>query len=187
MKVTRKTACRTRRRTLELTSVAACVLAALAGCSPPSQLTAWIPWLSHGQRSSHIAAQHPVPPPKDASMVRAVGDSSGGGVPVEVRFALRARPEIGEQAKLDLEMVPTAPLDRLVASFHAEPGLTVAQGAKPAEVNRPDPGVPIHHELTIVAQRDGIFYVSATVLADSSTGSVARTFTIPIIAGGGVQ
>lgn len=118
-------------------------------------------------------------------MVRAVGNAADAKVPIEVRFALRDRPEIGKPAKLDLELVPLAPLDRMIASFYAGPGLSVASGAQPAEADRPEPGVPIRHEIEIVAQRDGVFSVSATVLADSSAGSVSRTFTIPVIAGAG--
>lgn len=148
---------------------------------------AWMPWGNHALHSRPVAPPHPVAPPVNRDMVRAVGDGSGRDVPVEVRFALRSRPEIGHPAKLDLQLVPTGPLDRLVASYHAEPGLTLAQGGAPTEVPAPKPGVPIDHELKIVAERSGIFYVEATVLANSANGSVARTFTIPIIAGHGLH
>jgi hypothetical protein len=159
----------------------------LAACSPSSRFTAWIPtgWLGHHRPVPHVVVRPPVTPSRDRDMVRAVGDATGGGVPVEVRFALRDRPEVGKPAELDLELVPSAPLDRIITSFYAAPGLSVASGAQSAETERPEPGVPIEHTLKIVAQRDGIFSVTATVLADSSAGSVARTFTIPIIAGAG--
>jgi len=186
MKVTAGTDCRMGVRAGVLASAVG-LLAALAGCAPVRQAEAWIPWLAHEQRPEAAAVQHPVGMPQQLNMVRAVGDFSGGGVPVEVLFSLRSRPTVGEPAELDLRMVPSAPLDTLIASFQGEPGLDVSGGKQPTEAHHPQAGVPIDRVLTLVAQRDGIFYVSATVLADSANGSVARTFTIPIIAGSGMQ
>jgi hypothetical protein len=164
-------------------------LGGVAGCNPSSS---WISrWMSRlperpfSHQAPSVAVQQAVQPPPDRDMVVAVSNGTGTSVPVEVRFALRERPEIGKAAELDLEMVPSAPVDRLIASFYAEPGLTLSDGAQPAERDRPEPGVPISHRLTIVAQHDGIFYVNATVLADFNNDSVAHTFTIPVIAGAG--
>ncbi len=125
-------------------------------------------------------------PRADADLVTAVS-AGKGGLPVDVRFALRQRPEVGQSAELDLVMIPSAPVDRLMTSFHAEDGLTLSDGAQPRVDDRPEPGVPISHALTIVPKQDGIFYINATVLVDSGTESIARTFTIPVIAGAGAQ
>jgi hypothetical protein len=119
-------------------------------------------------------------------MVSAV-TASKTGLPVEVKFALRQRPEVGQSAELDLLVIPSAPFDRVMTSFHAEQGLTLSDGAQPIVQDRPEPGVPIAHTLKIVAQQDGVFYVDATVLVDSGTESLARTFTVPVIAGTGTQ
>jgi hypothetical protein len=131
------------------------------------------------------AGQEQAAPAIDDDMVEAVSSAKSDDLPVQVRFALRERPEIGKSSELDLVMIPSAPLDRLITVFHAEDGLSVSAGAEPTQRDRPEPGVPIRHRLTIVPQRDGIFYVTATVLVDSASGSVARTFTIPVIAGTG--
>jgi hypothetical protein len=108
-------------------------------------------------------------------------------LPVDVRFALRQRPELGQPIKLDVQVTPSAPLVRLIASFHAEDGLTLGDGVQQIVRDRPDPGVPIVHTLTLVPRQDGIFYVNATVLTDSGSESIGRTFTIPVIAGAGAQ
>ena len=55
------------------------------------------------------------------------------------------------------------------------------------QIEHPEPGAPISHTVTIVPQRDGIFFVSATVLADSPTNSVSHLFSIPVIAGAGIS
>jgi hypothetical protein len=135
---------------------------------------------SASARSAALPGAH-----RDTDMVTAV---SGGKseVPVEVKFALRQRPELGQPIGLDVEVIPSAPVDRLITSFHAEDGLTLSD-AQTIVHDRPDPGVPIDHTLTLTARQDGIFYVSATVLADSGTESIAHTFTIPVIAGAGAK
>lgn len=119
-------------------------------------------------------------------MVTAVS-SGKTSLPVDVRFALRQRPELGQAAELDLLVTPTAQIDRLTTSFHAQEGVAIREGAEPSVQDRPEPGVAIPHRLTIVAQQDGIFYVDATVLADWGGESVGHTFTIPVIAGAGAQ
>jgi len=108
-----------------------------------------------------------------------------GGLPVDVRFALRDRPEVGQSARLDLLVIPSAAIDRVVTSVHADAGLHLEAGAEPTSQDRPQPGVPISHPITFVAQRDGLFEVDATVLIDAGGESVARTYTIPVIAGAG--
>ncbi|MGH8150050.1 MAG: hypothetical protein ACRETB_08760 [Steroidobacteraceae bacterium] len=172
---------------MKVAAITLCLTAlCLAACSPSGRLGAWIPrgWLVH-RPAPRVALRQPVAPSQNPNMVRAAGNATDAEVPIEVRFVLRDRPEIGKPTELDLELIPSAPLDRIITSFYATPGLSLASGAQAAEIDRPEPGVPIEHTLQIVAQRDGIFSVTATVLADSSAGSVGRTFTIPIIAGAG--
>lgn len=169
--------------------LACAALGGVAACSPSSSWarswTSWLPARFVSHQAPTVAVQQAVKPPPDQDMVIAVSNGTGTSVPVEVRFALRERPEIGQAAELDLEVIPSAPVDRLIATFYAEEGLSVSDGAQPTERDRPEPGVPISHRLMIVPQRDGIFYVNATVLADFNNESVAHTFTIPVIAGEG--
>jgi hypothetical protein len=159
------------------------VLCGLAACGWPGEHGA-----GHAVAAATASSASPQHAPRaDSDMVSAVSAGKGGGLPVDVKFALRQRPEVGQSAELDLIVIPSAPLDRLMTSFRAEEGLTLSDGAQPSVQDRPEPGVPIPHALTIVPKQDGIFYVDATVLADSGTESIARTFTIPVIAGGGAQ
>lgn len=162
-------------------ALGACALAVLAACgsskTPESPVTHQKAAQAAGRESG--SASH-------ADLVAAVS-SGKEGVPVQVQFELRQRPEVGRPAELDVEITPTAPLGRLLTSFHAEDGLTIQDGGAAKESDRPEPGVPLSQTLTIVPQRDGIFYVSTTVLVDSGAESVARTFTIPVIAGAGAS
>ncbi|HUN26401.1 MAG TPA: hypothetical protein VMU67_08840 [Steroidobacteraceae bacterium] len=170
---------RTGRRTLVL--IAACALVAACDGGWPHFGSSRPPAALAHRPTAPAAAGAPSP---DADMVAAVASTRSDGI-VQVRFALRKRPEVGAPAELDVELVPATPLDRLVATFHGEDGLALREGGDPAEFDRPETGVPISHPLEIVAQHDGIFYIHTTVLADSGAESIARTFTIPIIAGSG--
>lgn len=119
-----------------------------------------------------------------ANMVSAVGTGKPYG-DIELKFDLRARPVVGEPVDIDLALIPTQDLDRVSAEFQAVDGLEVSKGAKLPEVLRPPAGLAISHTLTVVPQRDGVFYVSAVVLADVASETVTRNFSIPLIAGAG--
>lgn len=164
-------------------AVAFAVVTACGSSGSPGALSSIL--ASRQAKGAHSAAPHKAAPrAAGGEMVAAVG-SDKGGLPIEVHFALRQRPEVGRPVELDIEVTPLGPIGRLVTSFHAEDGLAIEKGGSPEESDRPEPGVPLSRSLTIVAQRDGIFYVNATVLVDSGADSVARTFTIPVIAGEG--
>lgn len=180
------------RRVAAVLGLAACAALSACGSSPAPGTAA-----GAGSTLSHLkalGARHP-------AAVHARARSAGAGradlvaavagektaVPVQVQFALRSRPEIGKPVELDIEVTPTGPLGRLVTSFHAQDGLEIERGGGASATDRPEPGVPLSRALTIVARHDGIFYVSATVLVDQGADSVARTFTIPVIAGAGAS
>ncbi len=59
-------------------------------------------------------------------------------------------------------------------------------GAETDHLEKPSRAVPVSHIVTVRPKSDGIFYVTAVVLADSDKESVARTFTVPLIAGQGL-
>jgi hypothetical protein len=159
--------------------LAAAAGALLAGCGSGAHAPA-------SASKSHIAAHNNGKRDAlDPDMVAAVASSKTSSR-VVLKFALRQRPQIGQPTEVDVALIPQMPLDRVVESFYAEDGLTLREGGSSLTLEHPEPGTPIVHTLTVVPERDGIFYISATVLADSDTESVARTYTIPLIAGNGL-
>jgi hypothetical protein len=119
-----------------------------------------------------------------ADMVSAVTQGKSFG-DISLKFDLRGRPVVGEPVDIDLAIIPAHEVDSLSATFQPGEGLDVAKGGKTPEISHPQVGVPISHTLTVVPQRDGVFYVNAVVVADSASQSVSRTFSIPLIAGNG--
>ncbi len=60
-------------------------------------------------------------------------------------------------------------------------------GAETEHFEHPAKDVPVTHKLTVTAKTDGIFYITAILLADSDKESVARNFSFPLIAGQGLK
>jgi hypothetical protein len=124
----------------------------------------------------------PAGPP---DMVAAVSASKTPG-PVDVKFALSARPAVGKPLEIRLALTPTVELERLYARFQPSDGLDLVKGGETEHIERPAIGTDIAHTVTVMPKADGIFYVTATVISDSSTGSVSPVYSIPIIAGAGL-
>jgi hypothetical protein len=156
------------------------LLAALHGCGSAE----------HSGSVGHSGRAAPKRPPDAAAlaladMVNAVPASGKPSGDIELKFTLRQRPVVGESVDIDLALIPGPDIDRVYAAFQAADGLELTKGAKTAEIEHPPAGVAISHTLSIVPQRDGVFYVSAIVLADSAMQSVTRSFSIPVIVGAG--
>lgn len=160
---------------------AACTGTVLAACGSHGHAPTNAGKTQHAAVHSAIRREGP-----DADMVAAVATSKTDSR-VIVKFALRQKPQVGQPTEIDLALIPQMPLDRVVESFYAEDGVALREGADTITLDRPEPGTPVIHTLTVVPQRDGIFYVNATVLADSEAESVARIYSIPLIAGNGLM
>jgi hypothetical protein len=125
------------------------------------------------------------PPRVRPDMVAAVSASKSPG-PIDLRFAVPQAPVVGQPIDIQLSITPKVELERIVARFQATDGLELLRGAETGVLDKPAPGVEIIHTLTVIPKADGIFNITAVVLTDSATDSVARTFSIPLIAGNGV-
>ncbi len=119
-------------------------------------------------------------------MVSAVSASKARG-PVEVKFAIPHRPEVGQPIEIELAITPSIELERLVARFQASDGLELVSGAETGRLDRPAIGAVISHTVTVIPKADGIYAVTAVIVTDSPTDSVARNFSIPLIAGAGIS
>jgi hypothetical protein len=126
----------------------------------------------------------------DASKVRpdmvAAVSASTAGPPVALKFALNQRPMVGEPIDIDVALIPISDLTRLFVKFQPSTGLTLVKGAESPQFDSPRTGEPIHHTVTVMASVDGIYYITAAVVADAAESSLTRTFSIPVIAGNGV-
>lgn len=150
------------------------VAGALAGCGFGSSDTATS--VSGTPVRKPVAAQ--------SETVAAVS-SSGKGI-VDMRFALSKRPKVGEPVEIEVSLVPAVTLERLFVKFQAIEGLQIVSGGQTEQLENAPGGVAIGHKVTVLPKQDGIFYITAVVVADSAKESVSRTFSIPLVAGEGL-
>lgn len=138
------------------------------------------PSKAHAQQSLDPAAK------ALAGMVEAVGPS-GAQSPVELRFSIRARPEVGQDDEVDYAIVPqVAGLETIRLAFGAINGLEVVSHGPMLAAIKPVSGVPIFGSVTVRPVKAGLFTLTAAVAVESSSGdSVVWPFTIPVIAGEG--
>jgi hypothetical protein len=119
-------------------------------------------------------------------MVAAVS-ASKAGPPVELKFSLPTRPEVGQVMDIDVAVVPRAPVpDTVSVSFQVVDGIDIVDGSQVEPVGNLVDGTPIRHVVRILPKRDGIFALTAVVSFTSANLDSNRTFAIPVIAGEGL-
>lgn len=157
-------------------------LGLLAGCgyfggSQPAQA---------GHHPSKVQAKPADPAAKAlAGMVEAVGPS-GSQPPVELRFSIRDRPQVGQADEIDYALIPQVMgLDTVRLVFGALTGLQVVNHGPTLAAIKPASGVPIFGSVTVRPVKAGLFTLTAAVAVESPGQSVVWPFTIPVIAGDG--
>jgi hypothetical protein len=118
-------------------------------------------------------------------MVAAVSNSKGP--PVELKFSVPVRPEVGQATEIDVALIPSQPLpDSVSISFQVVDGLDIVDGSQMERVDKLTAGTPIRHVLKVLPKRDGIFALTAVVSYTASSQEMNRMFSIPVIAGVGL-
>jgi hypothetical protein len=120
-----------------------------------------------------------------AGMVEAVGPS-GAQPPVELRFSIRARPQVGQDDEVDYALIPqVGGLGTIRLGFGSIDGLQVVNHGPTLAAIKPATGVPIFGSVTVRPLKAGLFTLTAAVAVETANGSVVWPFTIPVIAGEG--
>jgi hypothetical protein len=119
-------------------------------------------------------------------MVAAVS-AAKAPAPVELKFSLPTRPEVGQVMDLDVALVPRAPVpDSVSVSFQVADGIDIVDGSQLERVDKLVADTPIRHVVKILPKRDGIFALTAVVSYAVSKQDWTRTYSIPVIAGEGL-
>lgn len=147
-----------------------------------------------GSKEEPAAATEPAPKqaaePKPAApavadptdkMARAVGNGKPGAA-VDIKYEFAAKPEVGKPVQLEVALIPSAGVDSLEATFGGMDGITLA-GPLTATVNNAKAGEPYKHSLSVLANQNGVFYITVSVNTQISGASLGRTFSIPFVAG----
>jgi hypothetical protein len=118
----------------------------------------------------------------DPDMVTAVS-SARSTTPINMKFALSARPVVGTPVTLTVALIPApgVAINHIQASFQPGDRLQLLTD-RVLEVSGPDAGQLLEQQLSVVPQQAGVLLLNATVLVDTDGGSLARGYTIPVIA-----
>ena len=120
-------------------------------------------------------------------LVTAVTTGKNGASMLQVKFELRAKPEVGDPVDVDLVIVPQVDnIDSISGTVQGEDGLEVVSGDAVAPAEKPAFGTPIHRDLKVRAKRDGIFTLSVAMAVESGGQTLSPVYTIPVIAGNGL-
>lgn len=120
-----------------------------------------------------------------AGMVDAVGPSRSQA-PVNLKFSLRDRPQVGADDEIDYAVIPGVPgLQTIRVAFASFEGLQVIDRGPALAAIKPAPGVPILGSITVRPLKAGVFTLTAAVAVESQGESVVWPFSIPVIAGDG--
>jgi hypothetical protein len=115
-------------------------------------------------------------------LVAAVSTAEGQ-TPVSLRFKLAEQPRVGQPLSVQLALAQTAGLeiDAIHVSLLPREGLDV-RPPRTFDFDAPATGATQQMQVTVVPSQPGVLGLGVTVLVDSSANSVARSFTIPLIA-----
>lgn len=102
---------------------------------------------------------------------------------VDLKFELKARPQIGQPLTIEVVLLPKLAAETMRVTYISTDALAVQPVTLPGEYHGVQAGSVYHHEVSVIPRDNGVYYVSAVVLLDSETGSLARTFAIPVVVG----
>lgn len=120
-----------------------------------------------------------------AGMVAAVGPS-GAQPPIDLRFSIKDRPQVGQEDEIDYAIIPqVGGLERVRLVFGTADGLQVVDHGPELAAIKPASGVPIFGSVTVRPVKAGLFTLTAAVAVESPTQSAVWPFSIPVIAGEG--
>jgi hypothetical protein len=121
------------------------------------------------------------------NMVGAVVAGKTTDVPVQVRFELRQRPDVGQPLDIDLVIIPSSDaVDQFSGTVQADDGLELISGAQIPATQRPAAGVAITHSIRVLPKRDGIFTFNAVLSVDYGGQTATQTYSMPLISGSGI-
>ena len=140
--------------------------------------------------SSHVAKKAMSPAEQlSRSLVSGVTQTKPGSapLPVQVKFALQAKPEPAQPLDVTISIVPTASnLDRVFGKVEGEEGLELVSSGELEGAERPAENTPIERTVKVLPKQDGIYTLTTTVSVDMGGSISSQTYVFPVIAGNGL-
>lgn len=154
---------------------AATVLAACNSEPNPAVETTPLP-ASKAPAKAPVAAADPA-----AKMARAVGNGKPGAA-VDIRYEILARPEVGKPVEVDVALLPGPGVDAMEVTFSGMEGITLA-GSLVANFPSVKAGETYKHTLSLLPDRNGVFYITVSVNTSMGEATLGRNFSLPFVVG----
>ena|SRR5579862_5919123 len=124
----------------------------------------------------------PNPTGDEADMVSAVSAAGSSG-PVGLKFRVPDPPRVGQPVRVELALAqqPGLDINHMLVSFQPGDGLAI-ESDRNVDFQAPAPGATQRMVVSLRPQQEGLVNLNATVLVDTSTSSLTRSFSIPLIA-----
>jgi hypothetical protein len=120
------------------------------------------------------------------NMVSAVAANKPSTLPIQVKFELEDRPQVGQPLDIELAIVPmSASVDRVFGKVEGEEGLEVVGGGEIGPTDHPAEGTPIRQSVKVLPKQEGILTVHAVMTVDAGGQTSSEAYAVPLIAAGG--
>ena len=166
-------------RPLAIAPLAILLTAVVSACGQSSSTA---PAVAHGGASKAATSQSG-DGGIDPDMVSAVNLNGASSNLFSVKFKLDTRPLVTNPMQVKVLMIPApgAGITHFKVLFQPGDGLKL-QSDRSVDLSDLSPGTPVEQQVTVVPQKAGVLSLSATVLVDTGSESVSRTYAIPLIA-----
>lgn len=158
---------------------AATLLAACGDPEPATEVKAKVANVAKSKKPVPAKASEPADP--TAKMARAVGNGKPGAA-VDIKYDILSRPEAGKPVEVEVALIPGPGVDGMNVKFDGMDGITLA-GTLEASFAEVTAGEPYRHKLSLLAQHDGVFYITVVVDTQMGNSTLGRTFSIPFVVG----
>ncbi len=115
-----------------------------------------------------------------SGMVEAVSPGSST-VPVAVKFALGARPVVGQPLEAVIAVMPQINAESVTLRAVSSNGLQLAASVVPIDMPSVEPGQVYKHSIEVTPTGDGLQLLELSVALKHDDMTETRTFSVPII------
>lgn len=153
------------------------------GCGGPSSSDAGAVHTAHQNKAKVAASATDGGKALDPDMVSAVNVNGASTELFTMKFKVESKPVVVTPVQVHIVMIPATDVSitHIQLLFQPSEGLQLQSG-RSVDLTDLASGAPIEQQVTVVPQQSGVLSLSATVLVDTATQSVSRTYAIPLIA-----
>jgi hypothetical protein len=159
-------------------------LLTLMGCSNKSDEEAAAALAPNKAKSSGGVAGAGKKPPaveEESRLANAVV-SGKTSAPVDLKYDLAVKPDVGLPFEIELDFLPRLPADALDVEVSGMPGLTLV-GSGAVRFDNVEAGATYTQKVLVQADATGTFYVSVIAKMITKVQTEVRTFSVPVVVG----